>query len=286
MNLPQITIPVNIPFDIPTMLHQPLVHFAIAIPILVLLVEIVNLFLNNTTLKVTTSIFLLLLVGILFGAYLTGTTDGKHAIDNGFNAISDLKEHKLYGIYLFYTSIFVLLIKLLSLAINKVGFKIFYILILIAFNAGILYQGKLGGELVFEHAANVQMQKDEFDDDEDEATEESSKVQKIEKTKPAVTQTKHEEPKEEVSKTEAKSEEKTDVKANENEKVEKQEATEPKKEEKASVTTHVKETQANNTHETKEEHTNETTSTTTQQPVTETSHSSDTSTAEKNTSKE
>ena len=270
MSLPQITIPVNIPFDIPTMLHQPLVHFAIAIPVLVLLVEIVNLFLNNTTLKVTTSLFLLLLVGILFGAYLTGTTDGKHAIDNGFNAISELKEHKLYGIYLFYSSIFVLLIKLLSLAINKVGFKIFYILILIAFNAGILYQGKEGGELVFKYAANVQMQKDEFDEDEDEATEESSKVQKTEQAKPTVT-----EKKEETQKIETKSEQK----------VEKQEATKPKKveskKEEAPVTTHTEETQTDNTHKVKEEHASKTT-----QTVTEASHSSDTSAAEENTSKE
>lgn len=183
MNLPQISIPVNIPFDIPTMLHQPLVHFAIAIPVLLLLVEIVNLFLNNTTLKATTSIFLFLLVGILFGAYLTGTTDGKHAIDNGFNAISELKEHKLDGIYLFYASIFVLVIKLISVMVNKVGFNILYILILIAFNAGILHQGKEGGELVFKHAANVQMPKDDFDDDEDEdettTTKQTVKAQEI-----------------------------------------------------------------------------------------------------------
>ena len=169
MNLPQITIPIPeniLPFDIPTMLHQPLVHFAIAIPVLVLLVEIVNLFLNNKTLKVATSLFMLLLVVILLGAYLTGTTDGKHAIDSGFNAVSELKEHKLDGIYLFYISIFVLFMKLLSLAINKIGFKLFYILILIAFNAGILHQGKEGGELVFKHGANVQMQKDKDEDQE------------------------------------------------------------------------------------------------------------------------
>ncbi len=177
MNLPPISIPIEtsiIPFDIPTMFHQPLVHFAIAIPVIILLIEIVNLFVGSKALKVTTAIFLLLLVGILFGAYLTGTTDGKHAIDNGFNAMGELKEHKLIGIYLFYGSIIIFVFKLLELLINRVGFRIFYILLLIGFVASILYQGKEGGELVFEHGANVQITHDDFEEE-----EESVKVQKV-----------------------------------------------------------------------------------------------------------
>ena len=44
MQLPQITLPqIDLPFDIPVLLHPPVVHFAIAIPVLILLLELINL---------------------------------------------------------------------------------------------------------------------------------------------------------------------------------------------------------------------------------------------------
>jgi len=179
MTLPQISIPVNIPFDIPTMLHQPLVHFAVAIPVLVLLFEIINIFLNSKSLKIITSTLLFLTIAILFSAYLTGTADGKAAIDSGtFNALNDLKEHKLLGMYLFYGSIGIFVFKLLSLVINKTGFRVFYVLLLIGFVASVLHQGKEGGELVYKYGANVKVQSDDFDnDDEDENTKTPVKVE-------------------------------------------------------------------------------------------------------------
>jgi len=181
MSLPQITIPaVNIPFDIPTLLHPALAHFAIAIPVLVVIAEICNLFIKGKGIKIMSSLFMFLLIVIFFGMYLTGVHDGKVAIDNGFGAVGELKEHKLLGIYIFYASIFVFVLKLISLAVSKTGFKVFYILVLIGFLAGILHQGKEGGELVYEHGANVQMQKDDFDDDEDEEATPTVKEQKHE----------------------------------------------------------------------------------------------------------
>jgi len=139
MTIPQISIPVNIPLDIPGMLHPPLVHFAVVIPVLVLLFEVVNIFLNSKSIKIITSTLLFLTIALLFGAYLTGTTDGKLAIDSGtFNAIDELKEHKLLGMYLFYASIGIFIFKLLSLFINKTGFRVFYVLLLVGFVSSVL----------------------------------------------------------------------------------------------------------------------------------------------------
>jgi len=169
MSLPEIMIPaVNIPFDIPTLLHPALAHFAIAIPVLIVVAEIFNLFINGKGIKIMSTIFMFLLIAIFFGMYLTGKVDGKAAIDAGFSATGELKEHKLLGIYLFYASIFVFVLKLISLGVNKAGFKVFYLLVLIGFLAGVLHQGKEGGELVYKYGANVKVQSDEFDDDEDE----------------------------------------------------------------------------------------------------------------------
>jgi uncharacterized membrane protein len=186
MSLPNISIPaVNIPFDIPTLLHPALVHFAIAIPVLVVIAEILNLMIKGRGIKIVSSLMMFLLIVILFGAYLTGTTDGKAAIDSGFNAMEELKEHKLLGIYLFYGSIVIFVLKLLSLVINKTGFRVFYILVLFGFLAGIIHQGKEGGELVYKYGANVQVKSDEFDDDEEIETKavETKKVEENEDKK-------------------------------------------------------------------------------------------------------
>jgi len=161
MSLPNITIPaVNIPFDIPTLLHPALAHFAIAIPVLIVIAEILNLFINGKGVKIISSIFMFLLIAIFFGMYLTGVHDGKVAMDSGFGALDELKEHKLLGIYLFYASIFVFVLKLISLGVNKTAFKIFYILVLIGFLAGVIHQGKEGGELVYKYGANVKISQD------------------------------------------------------------------------------------------------------------------------------
>jgi len=208
MSLPQISIPaLNIPFDIPTLLHPPLVHFAIAIPVLIVIAEILNLVINGKGVKIITSFMMFLLIIILFGAYLTGTTDGKTAIDSGFNAVSELKEHKLLGIYLFYGSIFIFVLKLLSLLINRAGYKLFYILVLFGFLAGIIHQGKEGGELVYKYGANVKVQSDEFDDEED--TKEQKTVETTDIKKEPVKETTKTQPQTQTTEQESKKEEQT-----------------------------------------------------------------------------
>ncbi len=183
MTLPNISIPIHIPIEIPTMLHPPLVHFAVAIPVLVLLLEIINLFLKTKSLKIITSTLLFLTIFILFGAYLAGITDGKAAIDSGsFSGVSELKEHKLLGTYLVYASAVIFIFKLLSLVINKTAFRVFYILILIAFTSSILHQGKEGGELVYKYGANVKLQSDDFDDDEEDSEKATAKETKTEQS--------------------------------------------------------------------------------------------------------
>ncbi len=205
MTLPNISIPINIPIELPTLLHPPLVHFAVAIPVLVLLFEVINIFLKSKSLKIITSSLLFLTIVIFFATYLAGITDGKVAIDSGsFSGIADLKEHKLLGIYLVYASAVIFIFKLLSLVINKTGFRVFYVLLLIGFTASVLHQGKEGGELVYKHGANVQQQKDDFDDDEDkDKTVTPTKVEeKVKEPTPLPKAPEEVEKKEEVKKVE------------------------------------------------------------------------------------
>ena len=54
MNLTPIKIPeIPLPFDIPLLMHPPVDHFIIALPLVVLLLEIVNLFIKKRAIGVT-----------------------------------------------------------------------------------------------------------------------------------------------------------------------------------------------------------------------------------------
>lgn len=161
MELPAIKIPeIPLPFDIPVLLHPPVDHFIIALPIVVLLLEFINLFAKKRAIGVVSFFLIILTVVAAVAAYFTGVTDGKAAWDLLSEAgQAELKEHKLLGTYLMLMSGAVLVFKLLSAMIQRGMMKILFMLILILFVVGILKQGKEGGELVYAHGANVKIVK-------------------------------------------------------------------------------------------------------------------------------
>ena len=163
MTLPELPfkIPeIALPFDIPALMHPPVAHFIIALPVIVLLLEIVNLIAKKRAIGVTAFFLLALTVAAAAAAYLTGSVDGKAAWDlltqDGQTAV---KAHKLFGTYLLLASGIVLLFKLLSSIIQRGLMKGMFLLVLIIFVVGILKQGKEGGELVYVHGANVKIVK-------------------------------------------------------------------------------------------------------------------------------
>ena len=157
MQLPALPIPtVELPFEIPFLLHPVVDHFVIALPIVVLLLEVINLVFKKRAIGLVSFFLLLLTVVVSVGAYLTGSVDGKEifALLNE-TAQSELKAHKLLGTYLMLASAVVLLFKLLSSVIARKLMKALYLFILILFVAGILNQGREGGELVYTYGVNV-----------------------------------------------------------------------------------------------------------------------------------
>lgn len=157
MQLPPLTIPqVPLPFEIPGMIHPLFVHFAIALPLLVLIIELINLFSKKRTLGVLSFFLMLLITGIFVAAYLTGVTDGKAA--KAFlspEAKEMLAAHKQLGIYLVYASGILLLFKLFSVLVRKTPIRILFFLVLVLFVAAVLNEGKKGGALVYQYGVNV-----------------------------------------------------------------------------------------------------------------------------------
>ncbi len=156
MNLPAIDIPIKLPFEVPLLVHPIFVHFVIAIPIIVLLIELINLKAKKPAVSVT-SLFLLTLAVIVYaGVFFTGKADGSEAFALlSPEAKEELKFHKLLGTYLVYGVPLLLLLKAGAMAIRRPWARNIFIAFLLLFIAVLLKQGKDGGELVYEYGVNV-----------------------------------------------------------------------------------------------------------------------------------
>ncbi len=168
MTLPALDIPLALPFELPLLLHSVAVHFAIALPVIILLLELSNLVFKKRALSVTSLMFMILLVVVYFAAFFTGKVDGSEA-GPLLSSVGkeELKEHKLIGTYLVYASIVLVAVKAFSMLVARGWAKGLSILILVLFVAGSLKQGRDGGELVYEHGANnklVSAHEDTIDD--------------------------------------------------------------------------------------------------------------------------
>jgi len=203
MTLPEITLPkIDLPFDIPVLLHPSIDHFAIVLPVIVLLLEFYNLFAKRKSIGVFSFILLLLTVVVFAATYFTGLVDGKEAFDllpqEGQDA---LKEHKLLGTYLLLGSLALLFFKLLAMTGKKL-LKVLFFLVLLGFIVVTFEQGKDGGELVYKHGANVERVKvldDRLFDAQDaleDVQEPKVQKQKIEEKKPQEEQPQDEQSKE------------------------------------------------------------------------------------------
>ncbi len=161
MQLPAITLPkIELPFDIPLLWHPIVDHFVVALPVVILLLELVNLVMRKKAISGMSLFLILLTVLAAVGAYFTGLVDGSEAYPTLNDAAkAALSEHKNLGTYLMLASWVVLLFKVLSMITDKSVIRAIYVVILIVFVAGIFEQGEEGGELVYKHGLNVEQVK-------------------------------------------------------------------------------------------------------------------------------
>ena len=176
MTLPVIPLPFAVPEVIPVLLHPVVVHFAVVLPLVILILELINLITKRKSLTITIYVLFVLLVAVFVGALATGVIDGK----NGGLLMSDeglehLKSHKLIGIYLMYLSVVPILLKLITLAVKKPWAKAIYLLSFVAIITLTLYQAKEGGELVYEYGLNVEA-KTNLDDTVEELQDEMDEL--------------------------------------------------------------------------------------------------------------
>jgi len=158
MNLPVIDIPVQLPFEVPVLLHPVFVHFAIAIPVIAFLLELANMKAKNRAVSLT-SLFLLTLGLLVYaGLFFTGKADGSHAWASLSEAAKgDLESHKLLGIYLVYSMAVLFLFKLFVMLMRTNWVRDFFLILMLLFIGVLFKQGKDGSGLVYQYGVNVHL---------------------------------------------------------------------------------------------------------------------------------
>lgn len=159
MNLPQISLP-HIPFEItfPHLVHPCMIHLVVALPLIILLLEVINLFTKNRDIGII-SFFLMLLLGLtaLF-AYKSGAVDAEMAKKVASADVAKLiDEHKLLAIYIIYGSVVLVAFKIVSILFRNTATRILLLLFLVIFTIMMVNQSKRGKALVYEHGVNVKM---------------------------------------------------------------------------------------------------------------------------------
>jgi uncharacterized membrane protein len=157
MALPALNIPeFPLPFKIPVDIHPCVIHLAVALPIVIVLMELVNLVVKKRTLGVFSFVLMVLLALVLFAAYLTGTVDAENAkAALAGDAKTLFEAHKQQGVYLVYGAAILVLIKLLSVLIRKTAMRVIFLIFLLGFTAMTVNTAKKGKELVFGYGINV-----------------------------------------------------------------------------------------------------------------------------------
>ncbi len=157
MQVPDITIPLTLPFGIPLMLHPVIVHFAMALPLIILLVELANLPFKRRSLSVTSLVLLLVTVVVYLAVYFTGKADGSEAFTLlDAEAKAQLQAHRILGTYLIYGLLIPLVFKLTAMLLRQKWARGALIVSLVMFISFMFKQGYDGGQLVYKYGVNVQ----------------------------------------------------------------------------------------------------------------------------------
>ena len=146
------------------MLHPASAHFAMVLPLIALVFGMAYLIKPSDLMSKISTRFMVFASVFLIIAFFTGKNDGGEAyILLTEEGQSLLLKHKDLGLYLAISMLIATVVKFYGCFKQVLKAEIFSILLLGIISAGILYQGKMGGELTYTHGANVELHSDGVD---------------------------------------------------------------------------------------------------------------------------
>jgi len=146
------------------MLHPAAAHFAIVLPIIALVLGMAYLIRPSELMSKISTRFMVFATIFLAIAFFTGKDDGKEAyvfLTTEGQAL--LLEHKDFGLYLLIAMAIATVAKFIGCYKKILKAEIFAVILTAILAGGVLYQGKMGGELTYTHGANVQNHSDGMD---------------------------------------------------------------------------------------------------------------------------
>ena len=146
------------------MLHPAAAHFAVVLPLISLVIGLAYLYKPSELMSKVSTRFMVFATVFMIVAFFTGKSEGTEI----FPILSDsaqelLKEHKSCGLYLMIAMGIATLIKFFGCFKNIFKVEVVAIVLVALISVGVLYQGKIGGELTYTHGVNVEKHIDGMD---------------------------------------------------------------------------------------------------------------------------
>lgn len=134
------------------MLHPATAHFAIVLPLVALIFGLIYMFTKSEGMsKISSRLFVAAALAMI-GVWYTGSQAGPEVYDYLSQAgKATLIQHKEYGEYLAIAMGIIALIKFAGCQMKKFALEALATLLLLGATGVTLYQGKLGGEITYNH---------------------------------------------------------------------------------------------------------------------------------------
>lgn len=134
------------------LLHPPLVHFAIALPVVASVFGLLYLFKRSEGLSKISARLTLFAAIAIGAAWYTGSKAGPQIYDYLSSAGQhELLEHKELGLYLAIAFAIIAVLQVLGCRLKKFPLEALAIIILFGATATVFLQGKDGGEIVYKY---------------------------------------------------------------------------------------------------------------------------------------
>jgi uncharacterized membrane protein len=164
------------------MIHPATAHFAIVLPIVALVFGLIYLFTKTEGMsKISSRLYLFAAIAMALVWY-TGSQAGPEIYDYLSSAgQTTLREHKDFGLYLAFAMGAIALLKMLGCKMKNFALETVATLLLVGATAVTLYQGKIGGEITYNHGMpfKAYMMEDSLDEAVLAANEEESDEEKV-----------------------------------------------------------------------------------------------------------
>lgn len=146
------------------MLHPAIAHFAVSLPIISLVLGLAYLYKPTELMSKISSRFFVFAAIFMIAAFFSGKEDGSevYALLSGEGKLL-LMDHKDLGLYLAIGMGITAVVKFFGCQKKNKKIEVVSILLVALVAMATLYQGKMGGELTFEHGAHVTNHSDGMD---------------------------------------------------------------------------------------------------------------------------